>query len=591
MGTTNWIRSLPIIVSVFFSHSANAFLTLNATTEIDTEALSTKKVWKLDRYEKNPHRKRWVLERNLDLLGLKYENYQVRAEQLVSKTVIHVRQEEKWYRNIEDFPCTYKPVSWFATRARTLKIAKKAAMLWEKRVKINQSALEVILKQTSDSNKKDAIERVQKKIKQWFVRMDQKWREDFPQLLREQEWDDYIAEARRKKICRGFHSRRKEDLEFDWKKLISTPKHKKTELLARAPAKRWEGAYSIKTSLKVGKYELSGRFLIDPSVEESLIDPAFLVRQGVPLGQLTNHLIPNKKIRWGDRFFFGKWFSAEQFKIAGVSMDQGVFWMMDTKIYRGPNHLGVCCDGVLGLNFLRKYAFKFLPDQAPAVEIFDRKDFAMTFGTPWFEVATDREGKIMSSCRITSGSLKDHPIGIRWNMKQSEGLVLGVKRRNRRKLGTSHELTCQHQKIAPKIADRGHIKRRFDYDIAYVGSDLLDRGQYVLDLGNGRIWFSAAGLTRSPLRNRVGLKLGFKNGILGRELRVLKIAKGSPADQLKKLGLIENTLIQEVNERPSTGFDLWQIQRLFSGKYKNKKVKFRFRGKKGWQVSEVSLEQ
>ena len=53
------------------------------------------------------------------------------------------------------------------------------------------------------------------------------------------------------------------------------------KVLVRAPARRWNGLFSVRLNVLIGLKRLSGQFLVDSGAGKSVISPKWLESQGV----------------------------------------------------------------------------------------------------------------------------------------------------------------------------------------------------------------------------------------------------------------------------------------------------------------------
>src|SRR5690606_2702937 len=68
------------------------------------------------------------------------------------------------------------------------------------------------------------------------------------------------------------------------------------------------------------------------------------------------------------------------------------FLMDDLRLFSPPEFVGFCCDGILGLDFLKLYPIKFKSKPYPEIQIMEKKDFHESIDTPWIEVEELKEG-------------------------------------------------------------------------------------------------------------------------------------------------------------------------------------------------------
>ena len=98
--------------------------------------LTTRTVIEKAQSARNPHRRRWVFERNLEFIDLRSvpkqnSRYVIQTSGIVSQGTIHLRQFGEWYLDLKKFPCSDSPADWFDTLKGTRAEAQRAARLWE----------------------------------------------------------------------------------------------------------------------------------------------------------------------------------------------------------------------------------------------------------------------------------------------------------------------------------------------------------------------------------------------------------------------------------------------------------------------------
>jgi len=101
-------------------------LKLSLTVNESKIPLTTERLWTLDPDQINPHRQRWIVQRETDLEGLtplRHEDgrYGVMAASVRSTSTIFVRSAGPWYRPVEEFPCTQGTSSLYGNLAGSKK--------------------------------------------------------------------------------------------------------------------------------------------------------------------------------------------------------------------------------------------------------------------------------------------------------------------------------------------------------------------------------------------------------------------------------------------------------------------------------------
>ena len=164
----------------------------------------------------------------------------------------------------------------------------------------------------------------------------------------------------------------------------------RTDWAARSPAKRWDGFYSIRVVARVGDVLLNGQFLIDPSAEVSLVAPSWLNRQGIDPRLIAAPGLAPATVEWIRDRSVVAFVSFDDTSVGGRSLDIPVWGLLETEVFFPPAYPGLCCDGILGRDFLRKFPVGFEPgtgpDELPAVNLYQPMGFQLDSSTPWREM-------------------------------------------------------------------------------------------------------------------------------------------------------------------------------------------------------------
>ncbi len=269
-------------------------LELQADFKRVSPVLTTEKVRTLDPGEVNPHLQRGVVNRRVELMGLKADSLEnsmwgVSATGIQSVAQGYLRGAGPWYRPLSEFSCEVQPNAGFGTAEGTEIAVSTAGVLWGDFLKENKAKLEILLSRVKGPSEGIALDRAEGVFRQWLRDVERQWRILAKRQARKKEWAFYWAEAKTAGLCKDKKERPVEAIR--WSRMMEPLKADSpetgpaspriTDLLARAPARLWNGLFSVRVSVEVGGKVLNGRFLIDSGVETSLISPSWLMGQGV----------------------------------------------------------------------------------------------------------------------------------------------------------------------------------------------------------------------------------------------------------------------------------------------------------------------
>lgn len=548
------------------------------------DPLTTEKLWSLAPSELNPHRLRWALERKVSLAGLSAtEAGELIAADVVSETVMHVRGPGPWYSKIEDFGCDPEPSTGFGTLEGARTSAESAARAWNDWVQSHRDRLRVQLSTVKASDSKLAMELGNRIFKAWLFDLNQDWELKLAPQARAQEWNGYVAQARKlgvDKKAPGACARKTP------KDRMETPSQvARTEVKARLPAKRWAGLYTVRVSLVFGKKSLSGRFLVDSSATHHLVSPTWLRAQGINPSLVELRGEAPARYSWaGGRDQLGKRLLPLEVKVSdGEPLEIFHFLETDTELFGPPEFFGGCCDGVLGNEFLRRHVVEFKAGPPSAVVIYEAPGFSYGSKRPWIEASVSPASDIVSTgCAFTRaavpGAAPPAPLawGVRWDTGSEAAIAfhspwteLASAARSPTDLDCGPEIKLMSPIPAREIESAPEIKTRVPS--ATLGAAFLGRGSVTFDLPHGRIWPDPAGLKLPIPINQTGIQLEFRLKSSESSERILRVKaldrKQSQADQLAREGLGVGTRVLRVDGVPADELDEWDIDQRLAGVY------------------------
>ncbi len=131
-------------------------------------------------------------------------------------------------------------------------------------------------------------------------------------------------------------------------------------LLVQAPAKLWQGQWSVQLRMNWQGRKVRGYFLLDAGVAQSKVSPDWLQKNGIPLQrqQAPVGFLP-------------------QLSLQGMELPSLPFLITPaTKFFEPPQFVGSCCDGVLGVDFLSRYPMEFFAGKSSAwLKIWSKEGF------------------------------------------------------------------------------------------------------------------------------------------------------------------------------------------------------------------------
>lgn len=586
-------------------------LAIKSEIQFATVPLTTEKVWSIEPREPNPHRSHWAVQREVSLPDLKAvavrgDKFGVESGDLAVKAVVYVRGPGPWYRSWNEYDCAREPNAWFSTSDGNHLAAEEAAQSWISLLNQRKRILAQELARLQGRNDKVAENLARQALESWLFDVESEWLKTGKKNARAREWASYREQAATEgwcaKIGKGGNTAiyspamagsphsgsvshppavshrvavsHPSTPAPSWRDLMEPPAPRPDlppmeQLIARLPAHRWDGLYSVHLSLIFANRALTGQFLLDSSAPQSLVSPTWLENQGVQPSLVQLQGYPTVPVQWSGGHGLGH--PAVPFSAVAndVALSLHDFLLLETtERFVGPAFRHPCCDGVLGADFFRTYSIKFDPGPPYGVELWKREGFAPPVngrdGKPetwdWIEAATLTQGGTVSN-GCTLGPVP----GVRWDTGLVETAKLHGPWAARRP--SANRLSCGAGPVGPAItpSSRGS-QPPFETRVpgVSIGMGFLGNAPLVFDLSHGRIWFSSA-IARPPLRNRTGLRVGYSVGRLGRELRVIAIVPGSPASHLA--GLQKGSLIEEIDATQPATLDAWLVDQRLAGAY------------------------
>ncbi len=596
-----WGGLLFLLLSVRLGAAQPQGMALQATYQFKSSDLTTEKIWAIDPSLRNPHLQRWALGRHTELLGLKTEarkgkSFGVVGHQVRSASSGYIRGPGPWYRPWEEFDCAAAQANdWFAQSEGAELAVTKAAELWAKLLRSKLPELEVLLSQVRTQSEALALDRGEQVFRTWIAGVENVWRKQSEREARADEWTFYRETARASGVCRAVPL--KAPPPASRMEVVQGEAPSLQKLLARAPARLWNGLFSIRANVSFAGRTLNGRFLVDSTAPTSQVSPEWLDSQGIypawiyaPGGSVEG---VQRSGMWKSERPLARRVRAERVEVSGLVLPLREFLLTETDFFNPPENVGSCCDGVLGLDFLSLYPVEFRSVSPPEVKIWPREGFRGIEGSNWIELSELPSGEIASSCSLPFWSEIQ---GVSWDLANPGGLQIHTPWQLSR--GGATQLVCGELMVAkdlqprlvkpPRSGAEGGLLTEKNPGMS-MGISVLSHGTFTLDLPHGRMWFAPETLPlREQSQNTSGLRLAFEVQGGERVLRVVSIGSKSPAKNLIRDGLKAGTVITQVDSIPAEDIDLWEVNRRLAGAY-GPQVTLQWEAKKGLKNAPIQV--
>ncbi len=594
-------------------------ITLVSSTRDSDQPLTTEKVSSLDPKEWNAHRRMWVIERKASISELqvgaapKPGTFGIKGGTVTLGSTAHLRGEGPWFGDLVQFSCGWKPEREpFATREGSRRAAQEATRQWSEILEKKRLRLSVQMQAVQGASESEVREKASQVFQNWLHEAESLWRVQGRESAAAIEWKFYRDTAR----CGTSEktpSVNPSGGARSWRERMepaSSQENKK--LLARAPARRWNGTFSVRVSFDIGGKVLVGQFLVDTETENSFVSAEWLRSQGIVARWIALNRVPSERVSWGATTLWAKPIEVDSVTISGLKTPLRRFFLMDTGVFGFPENRGACCDGVLGLDFFKHYAVEFVPNGSPALMIYSPTGFSPSESVPWTEMAVDPSGGLVSECEVNPNSPKTEKIsGVRWDTGSE--IYLSIHRpwqQVARVWRGPFQLSCGNTPLASGIRpafptqigglgglseffgnkdepkDTSALKSR--YPGVSVGAPLLARGRVIFDLPHGRLWFPGQEFGKQLQENATGLSLKFAFRRGERVLEVTEMRADSRSAELAKSGVKNGTVITHLDEKSVDQMDIWEVSRRLSGDY-GTQVGLRWNTPKGGRVAVLTV--
>lgn len=370
-------------------------ITVRAHLEVSSRPLTNATVIKLDPIEPNPHRTRWILDRRVELAGFEVvrdekSSFIIRASELDAHSVLSLRSSNSdYYLSDADFACSTAQPGFdrYSTFALTKARGERAAELWKSLLAKHAPELKKALEKIRSTSESMVLVQARNVMQAWLIGIEAKYRKTV-----ERETDRVRKDWIRLAQC---DPSKGQLVRKEWREMVERPllaETAQTALLARAPTRRYNGFYTVKLSIKFLGTTLNGRFLIDPMATGAIISPEWMQKQGIDPRRLITGTTATLQLSHSFGRMRGPVVRPDQVQLGGLSFSLSEWILGDTFFFDEPKYPARCCDGVLGVDFLREFAVEFDPRDSTAIILYSRDSFSGRPGWSWDEIFFNADG-------------------------------------------------------------------------------------------------------------------------------------------------------------------------------------------------------
>lgn len=592
-----------LLLAALPARATPLFLGSRTTVVQSPEPLTTDKVWSVDPGERNPARAVFAIRRDVKLEGFQVikkqagQRYGVTADAIQSVVTPFLRAPgSRAYGSNAEFPCsaTEAPEG-FVTHAGAEHGAAAAAAAWDAEVQSEGVKLGTLLRRLDATSEEQARQDAQLLLDAWLKDTTSLWRPKAARAARTASFEAEIEEALDAGICTksedgSLHPTpaAKPRASWAWQDLMEpvppAPAKPYPLPIARAPARRWDGAFSVRALVDAaGVKKLDGQFLLDSATPVTILSPDWLRSQGVlpPLIEVTGAALERALFTGGEALSsseLSRQGRVTSLSLGGLELPIRNVLLHDTELYAPPENIASCCSGILGLDFLQQYVIQFRPGTPHEVVVWPRENFHPVWtdleNPVWIAASVTDLGSIVSSCEVRSSSSSlggrgKSLEGVLWDTAASVALEAHAPWQSAG--GRPWDIICDQESVAAAVVAETHSESspfsREKVPAVTVGIPLLARGSFILDLPHGRIWFSKEALATSIRRNQTGLTIAVDYQGEDRVLiaKSLSTRRGSPSAALATAGMKPGSIITEVDGQSSDELDLWEVEQKLAG--------------------------
>ena len=505
MKPSQWISVLFCFVGLSkMATAAVAQLKIEHLVEYAQEPLSVELVWKLDPLDWNPSRRHWLLDREVSLLGLQVVEGS-KAGTFVPEvlggikamTRVYIKGPGPWFQKKDQPLCPGYPRDWYSTEESSLWISEKAAAFWRKILEKEIAGFERRLSKISDPSSSRARQLARIAFGQWLYDVEQKWikwkQGEAPKL----EW-----QYESKSFEKGVPCVKPEpwtDQMAPIEEPSSEPGKPAFDFL-RVPIKKFGMVPTFRGSMDIGERRLNGRFSIDTTTPRSYFSPLWLRRQGIEPEIFKLRAYP-ESFQWRRRWVKTFSVAPDRVQISGLSVFLPRVSLVDTSsIFKTSVQHGnrdwmdnsFCCDGVLGLDFLRQLSVEWNQQTPAHLKVWKRDLYRRPASADGIEVFTDQAGKLATHCFagvVGSGTDVEarYPVEVEFDLASERPMeVLSssvLAKKSQKKKNSTWQVQCGNTILIPALT-RSLPPRSMRVTL----HTLSGKPAFSLDLGRGMLW-------------------------------------------------------------------------------------------------------
>lgn len=377
-------------------------INVRSELEISQAPLTNALVIQIDSLEPNPHLRRFILDRKVQLAGLEVAReeqkgaFVIRASEIEAHSVLLLRSpDSNYYLSDDDFACSIAAPGFdrYSTYALTRARGQRAAEVWKTLLAKQSPVLKKTLESIRSQSESMALVQARNALQAWLIGVEAKYRKTV-----ESETESVRKEWIKTAHCDPSKGRK---TVREWREMVERPlfaETSKLSLLGRAPSRRYNGFYTVKLSVKLLGTTLNGRFLVDPMATSAILSSDWAQKQGVDPRRLLAGAQTTLKVSHSFGKVRGPVIRPDQVEIGGVKIPLSEWILGDAFFFDEPKYPARCCDGVIGIDFLKRFAIEFDPRDSTALILYPRESFAGRLGWSWDPIVFNADGvsKVLS---------------------------------------------------------------------------------------------------------------------------------------------------------------------------------------------------
>ncbi len=559
------------------------------------QALTTDQIGILDPTLSNPHRQLWVLIRDTQILETKIiavapQQYGVQILSLQVAAQGRQRGPGPWYVSDPSLLCpslsTFLSQPFdsetslaYATQEGVQRTLARAAELWEELLRHHQIQLNGLLQSVTENSEKKALQKSETLFQRWLQRMNTHWNTLSILALQKETWKFYQTEIRT--LCSGLSTvtaPSEETPEISpssflisglqpWDQRMESPppisSHPPSSVV-QTPIRLWKGLTSVHLEVQIQGKPLQGQFLIDSVAPFSILSPEWLNSKGIDPHWYPIERAPLFPVTWSDRppdpIRLAPQVFVEKSRLSPHSLPGSLslssFLLFPTPLFQSPEFIGSCCDGILGIDFLKLFPIEWVLTAPKGIRMWPRVGFQKSPPYEWIEIHETSQGDLRSSCLFHSAGT-EFPVEIRWATGSSLSFKIDPPAGSlTSQVFSKPELRCHstNPRLVISLPETLRIAQTLKKrPLIQIGMPFLLSNHAIFDLPHGKLWLKTP-FHYPNARPPVELEYHLEKG--ERILRVKSIETTSP---FYRAGLRARFEITQLNEQNPADLDLWEV--------------------------------